>query len=194
MHMDIDYIRPDLAGAKILINPIWEELCIVLKEIQSGCRLSRIPESRLRKFYEKSKKEDFFSGFLMTANEAPAGYGYDYRSTQVGACRLAAATGFVLQRQSTAPGDYVKHLFYALTPQDDGFVYQDWLESVTWTFWNRLTDEQLDALNMKPIVEQLLKKYHYNREKSQSLPAYVKVVKKPRYGHSRKGHDYWRAK
>ena len=76
VHMDTDYIRPDLAGARILINPIWEELCIVLKEIQSGCRLNRIPEPMLRKFYEKSKKEGFFSGFLMTADKAPDGYGY----------------------------------------------------------------------------------------------------------------------
>jgi len=185
--MDIDYIRPDLAGARILINPIWEELCIVLKEIQIGCRLSRIPESRLRKFYEQSKKEDFFSGFLMTAEKAPDGYGYPYRSTQIGACRLANATGFVLQRQHTAPGDYVKHLFYALTPKDDGFVYQDFLESVTRTFWNRLTDEQLDALNMKPIVEQLLKENQGKRKKSQRLPAYVRTVKRNlRYWHSRK--------
>jgi flagellar biosynthesis GTPase FlhF len=46
-----------------------------------------------------------------------------------------------------------------LTPKDDGFNYLDWLNSVARIFWTRLKDEEIDFLQMKPIVEKLLKEY-----------------------------------
>ena len=158
-----DYIRPyaipDTAGVRILIDPTWKELCAALQQVQKGCRLNRIHASQLKKLQEQARDEDFFSACLMTAEEAPSGYGFDYRSTQVAACRLDDVTGFVLKREATSQGDYVKSPVYPLTPKDDGFNYLDWLDSVARIFWTRLKDDEIDFLQMKPIVEKLLKEY-----------------------------------
>lgn len=158
-----DYIRPDAipdpVGVQILIDPTWKELCAALQQVQKGCRLNRIHASQLKKLYEQAQDEDFSSACLMTAEEAPFGYGFDYRSTQVAACRLDDVTGFVLKREATGQGDYVKSTVYPLTPKDDGFNYLDWLDSVARIFWTRLKDKEIDFLQMKPIAEKLRKEY-----------------------------------
>jgi len=158
-----DYMRPDAipdsAGGQILIDPTWKELCAALQWVQGGCRLNRIPESQLQKLYGQAQGKDFFSARLMTADEAPAGYGFPYHSAQACACRLGAVTAFLVKREATAPGDYVRCPVYSLTPRDDGFNYLDWLDSVARIFWTRLKDEEIEFLQMKPIVEKLRKEY-----------------------------------
>lgn len=154
-----DYMRPDAipdpAGGQILIDPTWKELCAALQRVQGGCRLNRIPESQLKELYGQAQGKDFFSARLMTADEAPAGYGFPYHSTQACACRLGAVTAFLVKREATAPGDYVRYPVYPLTPRDDGFNYLDWLDSVVRIFWTRLKDDEIDSLQMKPIVAKM---------------------------------------
>ena len=190
-----DYIRtdaiPDPEGVRIFINPTWRELCVALHRIQRGCKSNRIPESRLKKLYDQAKGNDFFSACLMTADEAPGGYGFPYRSTQAAACRLAGVTGFILKRTTTNPGDFIKYPIYALTPRDNGFNYQDWLDSVARIFWTHLTDAELEALNMKPLVAKLRKEYQGKRKRRSALHAYVKKAKwNPWRRHLRKRHSY----
>lgn len=150
---------PSISNTGVLIDPTWDDLRSALQEVQKGCKLNRIPERRLKLLYEQAQEEDFFSAYIMTADEAPAGYGFDYHSTQAAACRLYDVTGFIVKRETTRPGNYVEYPIYPLNPKDDGFNYLDWLNCVARIFWTRLTDEEIDFLQMAPILQKMKKDF-----------------------------------
>jgi len=105
--MSRDYIQPDAIpdseGARIFIDPKWREICQALQRVQRGCRTNRIHPSKLKILYEQAQEKKFFSAFIMTSDEAPAGYGFPYYSSQACACRLYDVTGFMVKENPPNP-------------------------------------------------------------------------------------------
>jgi hypothetical protein len=176
-----DYIRPDVPGkvlseaisanSRILIAPTWDELCAFLQEIQEGCRINRIPESQLKQLYEQTRRADFFSAYIMTAEKAPAHYGFPYPSTQAAAVRLDDVIGFLVRRVNTAEDHYVDYPIYPLAPKDKEFDYKEWADSIGRICWPRLTDEEIDRLQMRSVVEEITGKHHEEVEVAQKKRA-----------------------
>lgn len=176
-----EYIRPDLtpkllgeivpAGTILLINPTQDELMKALSVMQKRMRKNQLSCEQLRQLYEDSRRDGFFSACISTADTAPQRYGFDYPSTQAAACRLGEGLiGFVLTRSLTPPGDTVRPPIYPFHPGDPDFDPLVWFKSIMTTFWTRLTDEEIAALD-RTAIEQAMLKFVLQREAQRAVEA-----------------------
>ena len=161
------YIRPDLgprlldelvpAGTVLLINPTQDELMKALIGLQKRMRKNLLSCEQLRQLYEDSRQDGFFSAYVSTTDTAPQRYGFDYPSTQAAACRLGEGLiGFVLTRSLTPPGETIIPPIYPFHPGDSNFDPIAWRNGVITTFWTRLVDDELAALDRTAIEQAMI--------------------------------------
>ena len=173
-----DYIRPDIGKALLkelvpanrrgLINPNWLELEEALSALQKRCRKHIIPPTTLRRMYDASQEDSFFSQSLQVVENCPWFFKYDLTSTRVAAMRLGEElTAFVLERTKTDPGDTVNPLIDGLTPADDDFSSSDWLEATLVLAWPFLTDADIEQMEGWAAAESM-SRYIVDRDRKRA--------------------------